>query len=127
MPRLHVQNISLAFGSTKIVANAGLTIETGKVTALIGANGACGSIMTKTLFGLYRLDTGKTLRQDKESTQENPTKATESSGTFLHQSTDAVGISSLAIGEKPIPINLHSKKWTPCSRYSRQRQLPQYP
>ncbi|MGV1767694.1 ATP-binding cassette domain-containing protein [Rhizobium rhizogenes] len=99
MSRLHAQNISLAFGSTKTVAHAGVTIEAGKVIALIDANGACKPILAKHLFGLYRPDAGKALCQDKEFAQENSTEATASSIVAVRQSTNVVGISSLAVTE----------------------------
>ncbi|QND44796.1 hypothetical protein HB780_03175 (plasmid) [Rhizobium lusitanum] len=97
MPRLHVHNISLAFGSTKTVAHASLTIEAAKVVVLIGANGACEPILAENLFGLYRPGAGKTLYHDKEIAQENPAEASASGIVAGRQSTDMVGISSLAV------------------------------
>jgi simple sugar transport system ATP-binding protein len=97
MPRLHVHNISLAFGSTKTVAHASLTTEAAKVVVLIGANGACEPILARNLFGLYRPGAGKTLCRDNENAPENPANVTASGGVAVRQSTDMVGISSLAV------------------------------
>ncbi len=123
MPRLHVHNISLAFGSTKTVAHAKLIIEADKEIALIGADSACEPILAKNLCDLYRPGAGKTLCQGKEIAQENLAEAAASGIVAGHRSTDVVGISSLAVMETP-PHNHFADCHYPFSPSSALRSGP---
>ncbi|MGV1871529.1 sugar ABC transporter ATP-binding protein [Agrobacterium rosae] len=99
MPILDVQNISLAFGSTKALVNANLTMKAGEVVALMGANGAGKSTLVKILSGLYRPDAGEILWQGAEFAPKTPAEAAARGIVTVHQSTDVVGIPGLTVAD----------------------------
>lgn len=99
MPILDVQNISLAFGSTRALANANLTIEAGEVVALMGANGAGKSTLVKILSGLYSPDAGTILWQGEAFTPKTPAEAATRGIVTVHQSTDVVGVPGLTVAD----------------------------
>ena len=99
MPILDVQNISLAFGSTKALVHANLTIEAGEVVALMGANGAGKSTLVKILSGLYSPDAGKVVLQGQEFAPKSPAEAAAKGIVTVHQSTDVVGIPGLTVAD----------------------------
>ena len=55
---LKVDNLSLAFGGIRAVANVDFTARPGQVTSLIGPNGAGKTTVLNVLSGLYRPDAG---------------------------------------------------------------------
>lgn len=99
MPLLGVQNISHAFGSTKALVDAHLTIEAGEVVALMGANGAGKSTLVKILSGLYRPDAGTMIWQGKPFSPQSPADAASQGIVTVHQSTDVVGIPGLTVAD----------------------------
>ncbi|KQO83440.1 sugar ABC transporter ATP-binding protein [Rhizobium sp. Leaf262] len=99
MPILDVQNISLAFGSTKALVNANLTMKAGEVVALMGANGAGKSTLVKVLSGLYRPDAGNVLWQGKSFAPKTPAEAAARGIVTVHQSTDVVGVPGLTVAD----------------------------
>jgi branched-chain amino acid transport system ATP-binding protein len=58
-PLLYVQNMTVAHGGIRAVENAGFSIGTGEVVALIGANGAGKSSLLNALMGLARQTEGE--------------------------------------------------------------------
>ncbi|QNP82118.1 sugar ABC transporter ATP-binding protein [Agrobacterium tumefaciens] len=99
MSLLGVQNISHAFGSTKALVDAHLTIEAGEVVALMGANGAGKSTLVKILSGLYRPDAGTMIWQGKPFSPQSPADAASQGIVTVHQSTDVVGIPGLTVAD----------------------------
>ena len=59
MSTLSAVNISKAFGGIAALDNAHVSITTGKITGLIGENGAGKSTIIKTLNGIYKFDAGQ--------------------------------------------------------------------
>jgi rhamnose transport system ATP-binding protein len=55
---LSVEGAVKNFGGVKALVNAGLTLYTKEIHALLGENGAGKSTLLKTLAGVHRLDTG---------------------------------------------------------------------
>jgi inositol transport system ATP-binding protein len=55
---LHIRNISKSFAGTKVLDNISVSLEAGKVHALMGENGAGKSTLMKLLVGLLKPDTG---------------------------------------------------------------------
>ena len=58
---LEMRGINKHFGAVVALKDASLTIEPGKITALLGSNGSGKSTMVKILAGLYSLNSGEIL------------------------------------------------------------------
>lgn len=72
---IHVDGISKRFGATVALDGASLQVETGRVHALLGENGAGKSTMVKILSGLLRPDSGKIHVLGNEVTLHSPRDA----------------------------------------------------
>jgi rhamnose transport system ATP-binding protein len=59
VPLLSLTHITKSFGGARALADANLTLESGKVTALIGENGAGKSTLVKILAGFHEPDGGE--------------------------------------------------------------------
>lgn len=57
-PRLELRGISKSFGAVRAIRSAEITIQAGRVHALVGENGAGKSTMIKIISGVERADTG---------------------------------------------------------------------
>jgi D-xylose transport system permease protein len=60
-PLLRVRGITKHFGAVQALAGADLDAPAGKVTALVGDNGAGKSVLIKCIAGIYEADTGEIL------------------------------------------------------------------
>jgi rhamnose transport system ATP-binding protein len=58
---LDIRDISKSFGGTAALSGFSLTLEAGKIHALVGENGAGKSTLIKTMTGIYQPDTGEIL------------------------------------------------------------------
>lgn len=56
---LNVNNVSLSFGTNKILDNVTFYLQEGKKVGLVGVNGAGKSTLFKILCGIYQPDTGE--------------------------------------------------------------------
>ncbi|MCL6457542.1 MAG: ABC transporter ATP-binding protein [Gorillibacterium sp.] len=63
--RLSTEHLSISYGDTLIVDNLNLSIPTGKITALVGANGSGKSTILKTMARLMKPRTGGVLLDGK--------------------------------------------------------------
>ena len=63
---LEVQNISINYGVCAVVQDVSLTLETGKIIALLGANGAGKTTLLKSLNGGLPVAKGTILLDEKE-------------------------------------------------------------
>jgi branched-chain amino acid transport system ATP-binding protein len=61
MAILEFQNLTSGYGEVQILWGASLTIEQGKITALVGANGAGKTTLLRTVMGLVRLKNGSVI------------------------------------------------------------------
>ncbi len=62
---LKVQNISISYGVCAVVQNVSLSLEAGKIIALLGANGAGKTTLLKSLNGSLPISSGEILLNDK--------------------------------------------------------------
>ena len=65
-PPLIADSVSCAFGPHKAVNKASLTLEPGRITALIGSSGSGKTTLLRLLAGMERPDSGRILSGDQE-------------------------------------------------------------
>ena len=83
--RIDRRGIDKSFGSTQVLKQAGFTLESGEVHALMGENGAGKSTLMKILTGVYTKDAGTVLVDGKEVNYKNPQEAEKAGIVFIYQ------------------------------------------
>ena len=83
--RIEMRGIDKLFGSNQVLKQAGFTLESGEVHALMGENGAGKSILMKILTGVYTKDAGTVLVDGKEVNYKNPQEAEKAGIVFIYQ------------------------------------------
>lgn len=68
IPVLVMRDISKSFGGTTALSEFSLTLEPGKIHALVGENGAGKSTLIKTMTGIYQPDSGEIVIDDRPVT-----------------------------------------------------------
>jgi ABC-type sugar transport system ATPase subunit len=82
---ISLQGVSKTFGAVRAVNNVSLEIKTGRVTALVGDNGAGKSSLVKTISGLWEPDSGKILWRGKPVQLKSPKDAEALGITTIYQ------------------------------------------
>ena len=83
--RIEMRGIDKSFGSNQVLKQAGFTLESGEVHALMGENGAGKSTLMKILTGVYTKDAGTVLVDGKEVNYKNPQEAEKADIVFIYQ------------------------------------------
>lgn len=83
--RIEMRGIDKSFGSNQVLKQAGFTLESGEVHALMGENGAGKSTLMKILTGVYTQDAGTVLVDGKEVNYKNPQEAEKAGIVFIYQ------------------------------------------
>ena len=83
--RIEMRGIDKSFGSNQVLKQAGFTLESGEVHALMGENGAGKSTLIKILTGVYTKDAGTVLVDGKEVNYKNPQEAEKAGIVFIYQ------------------------------------------
>ena len=83
--RIEMRGIDKSFGSNQVLKQAGFTLESGEVHALMGENGAGKSTLMKILTGVYIKDAGTVLVDGKEVNYKNPQEAEKAGIVFIYQ------------------------------------------
>jgi branched-chain amino acid transport system ATP-binding protein len=65
MALLEIKGIGLSFGGLRAVDNVNIRVQEGEVVSLIGPNGAGKTTIFNILTGIYKIDTGEILFEDK--------------------------------------------------------------
>lgn len=85
MKRLEMKGISKSFNGVHVLRNVDLTIEGGKVVALLGENGAGKSTLMKILTGVYSCDEGKIFIDGREISIQHVDDAKKHGIGIIHQ------------------------------------------
>ena len=83
--RIEMRGIDKSFGSNQVLKQAGFTLESGEVHALMGEKGAGKSTLMKILTGVYTKDAGTVLVDGKEVNYRNPQEAEKAGIVFIYQ------------------------------------------
>ena len=83
--RIEMRGIDKSFGSNQVLKQAGFTLESGEVHALMGENGAGKSTLMKILTGVSTKDAGTVLVDGKEVNYKNPQEAEKAGIVFIYQ------------------------------------------
>jgi ABC-type sugar transport system ATPase subunit len=78
-------DISKTFGGIAALDKASISISTGKITGLIGENGAGKSTIIKILNGIYKLDSGHIEVEGKKFSDWNSKQAKKTGISTIHQ------------------------------------------
>ena len=74
-PILELRGVNKSFGAVQVLHGVSLTVELGKVTALVGDNGAGKSTLIKGIAGIYPFDSGEYLFEGQSVHLTNPRQA----------------------------------------------------
>ncbi|HTO29734.1 MAG TPA: ATP-binding cassette domain-containing protein, partial [Pararhizobium sp.] len=89
-PLFRMDGVSKRYGGVRALENAELTVEAGRIHAILGENGAGKSTLIKTLSGLYQPDAGS-IAIDGAVTRIDGPRAAEAMGLrFIHQELNLV-------------------------------------
>lgn len=94
---LKIENICKSFGITKAVDNVSFNVNKGEVHALIGENGSGKSTLTNMLTGIYTIDSGKFILNDKEVKPKNQVEANDLGISIIVQELGT--LSGLSVAE----------------------------
>ena len=84
-PLLSLAHIGKAFGATRALIDAGLELNAGEITALIGENGAGKSTLVKIIAGLHAPDSGEICIGGRPTRIDSPVVARELGISIVHQ------------------------------------------
>jgi ABC-type sugar transport system ATPase subunit len=85
VPLLELRGVSKVFGAVRALSNMNLSVEAGKVTALVGDNGAGKSTAIKTISGLWEPTEGEVLWNGKPVHVHSPKDAEALGITTIYQ------------------------------------------
>ena len=71
-PILELRGVNKSFGVVHVLHDVDFAVYPGEVTALVGDNGAGKSTLVKAIAGIYPIDTGTYLFEDKQVTVKDP-------------------------------------------------------
>lgn len=96
---IEMKNIGVEFPGVRALKGVDLTVESGKVTALIGANGAGKSTLMKVLSGVYNHYTGEIYINGKLENIREPNTAKLLGIETVYQEVDTCLVPSLSVAE----------------------------
>ncbi|MBO3102184.1 sugar ABC transporter ATP-binding protein [Cellulomonas fengjieae] len=98
-PTLYLEGITKSFGANRVLKGVDLTLQAGRVTALLGANGAGKSTLIKVLSGVHAADGGRVLLDGAPIEVASPQDATRHGIQTVHQRIDDSIIPGLTVAE----------------------------
>lgn len=96
---LSMTNISIEFPGVKALDAVNLTLNSGKIQALVGANGAGKSTLMKILAGAYTHYTGRIDINDTDVSIRSPKAANQLGIHIVYQEVDTALIPNLSVAE----------------------------
>jgi methyl-galactoside transport system ATP-binding protein len=103
---LEMQGVTKQFPGVLALDDVSLFVKKGTVHALMGENGAGKSTLMKCLFGIYKMDIGKIIFNDKEYHFKHTADAMAAGVSMIHQELSNVPDRSVAqnlwIGREPV-------------------------
>ena len=103
---LEMRGVSKHFPGVLALDDVSFSVKSGTVHALMGENGAGKSTLMKCLFGMYRMDAGTILLDDKEYRFNNAADAMSAGVSMIHQELSNVAERSVAqnlwLGREPL-------------------------
>lgn len=96
---LELREIEKSFGANQVLKGVSLTLEAGKITALLGANGAGKSTLIKILAGVYERSAGEILVSGKVVEITSPLTAAHHGIQTVHQRIDESIVPGLTVAE----------------------------
>ena len=85
VPLLELRGVSKSFGAVQALDKVNLSVPAGKITALVGDNGAGKSVTIKTISGLWQPTEGQILWQGKPAHIHSPNDAEALGITTIYQ------------------------------------------
>lgn len=86
-PILALTHVTKTFPGVRALSNVSLSLYPGRVTALVGENGAGKSTVVKILTGIYQPDEGEILVEGTAMSLQTPQSAESAGVTAIHQET----------------------------------------
>jgi simple sugar transport system ATP-binding protein len=96
---LTLHGLHKAFGATPALAGVDLSIEAGRILALMGANGAGKSTLVNLLSGTYAPDAGRMMLRGRSFAPASPAEAARAGIATVHQSTQLAGTPGLTVAD----------------------------
>lgn len=93
---IEIRNITLAFGSNRLIANASARFECGKMVALLGRNGTGKSTLLRAMAALGRVESGDVVVDGKSLAT---LSATERAERIAFVNTERVDVDALTVRE----------------------------
>src|SRR5690606_28179099 len=87
---LEMTQIQKSFSGVQVLTDAGFSLESGEVHALMGENGAGKSTLMKILGGIYRKDGGRVRVSGVEREISDPREATGLGIAMIHQELNLI-------------------------------------
>ncbi|MDX2446418.1 MAG: ABC transporter ATP-binding protein [Desulfobacterales bacterium] len=105
-----LENISKSFGRQKVLDELNLTLESKKITVLIGQSGGGKSVLLKHIIGLVKPDSGRVLVDDTDIATLNEAELNETRKNFGMLFQDAALFDSMTVGENvAFPLKEHRR------------------
>lgn len=106
--KITLENISKSFGEQKVLDGLNLTLESKKITFIIGQSGGGKSVLLKHIIGLVKPDSGRVLVDDTDISSLDEAGMNEIRKNFGMLFQDAALFDSMTVGENvAFPLNEH--------------------
>ena len=108
--KITLEKISKSFGKQTVLDELDLTIESKKITFIIGQSGGGKSVLLKHIIGLVKPDSGRILVDDTDMSTLNETELNNFRKNFGMLFQDAALFDSMTVGENvAFPIKEHRR------------------